>query len=208
MTIHRLGITCGFILGLVAIQAQNNDIRFTLHEETVNKVLAAVGPITGKSDYEALLMKGTYTWKMTNPQIHFYKDSSIFTCEANVKTGFIDYNTPVNGYVKIGYDQKTNKISIQITKAIFELYTKIFGKKIHLKNIDLAKYFKDPFLFDGPATMQTEFEFSVNDTTKKKIYVRPTVCDLVARKGELITSCEVEARDTPFIKPVQVQVKK
>ncbi len=208
MTMRKLFITCGYLLGLMVAESQNNDFRFTLHEETVNKVLAAVGPVTGKSDYEVMLIKGTYTWTMTNPQIHFYKDSSIFTCNANVKTGFIDYNTPVFGYVKISYDQKINKISIQITKAIFELYTKIFGKKIHIKNIDLAKYFKDPFLFDGPATMQTEFEFSVNDSTKKKIYVRPTICDLVPRKGELVTSCEIEARDTPFIKPIQVQVKK
>jgi hypothetical protein len=208
MIFKRLLMIYGLMWGQMVLTAQNNDFRFTLHEETVNKVLAAVGPISGKSDYEVLLINGTYHWTITKPEIHFYKDSSIFTCNANVKTGYIDYNTPVYGYVKIGYDQKLNKISIQISKAIFELYTKVLGKKIHIKNIDLAKYFKEPFLFDGPSNMSTDFEFTVNDSTKKKIYVRPTICDLSTKKGELITSCECEARDTPFIKPIQVEVKK
>jgi hypothetical protein len=192
----------------MAILGQSNDFKFILHEETINKVLAAIGPISGKSDYEIMLMKGHYVWTVKNPQIHVYKDSSIFVCDANVKTGGIDYNTPVYGYAKISYDQIINKISIQITKANFELYTKIFGKKIHIKNIDLAKYFKDPFLFDGPANMTTDFEFSVNDSTKKKIYIRPTTCDLVTKKGEIVTSCEIEASDMPFVKPISIPIKK
>lgn len=207
MTIHKLSIICGIILCQMASWAQSNDFKFILHEETINKVLAAVGPISGKSNYEVLLIKGHYVWTVKNPKIHVYKDSSIFVCDANVKAGGIDYNTPVFGYAKISYEQISNKISIQITKANFELYTKIFGKKIHIKNIDLAKYFKDPFLFDGPGNMTTDFEFSVTDSTKKKIYIRPTTCELVTRKGEIITSCEVEASDKPFVKQITPQIK-
>ena len=37
-----------------------NDFVVTLHEETLNKVLAALGDISGANDYEVMLIKGKY----------------------------------------------------------------------------------------------------------------------------------------------------
>lgn len=181
-----------------------NDFVVTIHEETVNKILAAVGDISGTNDYEVMLIKGKYHWTIKNPKISIRPDSSNFFCDAIVKCGPFDYKTPVVGDVKISYDPVKNLIYIKITRAIFELYTMVFNKKIHIKDIHLEEYFKDPFTFEGPQTMQTDMDFSMPDSTIKKIYIKPTDCRMDVKWKEICTSCEMAASDKPFkpaIKP-------
>ena len=124
-----------------------NDFAFVLSERAVNKVFTAIGEISGKSQYEVLgIIDGHYKWKVVNPKISFKPDSSDFTCDAKVEVGPFGYKSEVLGHVKIGYDNQMNLISIKITDAVFELYTVVLGKKIHIKDIHLEDYFKDPFL--------------------------------------------------------------
>lgn len=175
-----------------------NDISFILHEEAVNKVFAAVGEVSGKNEFEVLLIKGHYEWTVINPRINLKPDSSDFTCDAKVKVGPFDYKTAVVGNVKISYDNKKNEISIRITRAIFELYTMILGKKVHIKDIHLEEYFKDPFVFEGPKSFATDMQFTMPDSTVKKIYVQPTECLMKVVRQAIITSCEIAASDKPF----------
>ncbi|MBS1634559.1 MAG: hypothetical protein JST26_01465 [Bacteroidetes bacterium] len=186
--------------------AQNyNDFQVVLHEEAINKVFTAVGEIKGTNEYEVMLIKGHYTWTIINPRINLKPDSSDFTCDAKVDVGPFNYKTQVVGVVKIGYDSKKNEISIRITRAIFELYTIIFGKKIHIKDIHLEDHFKDPFVFEGPKTLATDMTFTMPDSTIKTIYVQPTDCVMKVIKQAIVTSCEVQAADKPFNKPIKVQ---
>jgi hypothetical protein len=178
-----------------------NDFAVSLHEEAVNKVIAAIGPIKGSSDYEVMLIKGKYHWTVLNPKINIRPDSSDFTCDALVTCGPIAYSTTVLGNVKITYDNAKDLINIKITRAIFELYTTIFGKKVHIKNIHLEDYFKEPFAFDGPRAMATDFEFMMPDSTMKKIYMQPTDCFMELKWKEICTACEIAAADKPF-KPI------
>lgn len=182
-----------------------NDVSMSLHEEAINKVFAAVGEIKGSSDYEVMLIKGKYYWKIVNPKINLKPDSSDFTCDAKVEVGPFNYSTQVVGNVKVTYDSKKNHIIIKITRAIFELYTVIFEKKIHIKDIHLEDHFKEPFVFEGPKTMATDMEFTMPDSTKKKIYVQPTDCEMRVKLKEICTECEIVASDKPFkpvVKPV------
>jgi hypothetical protein len=187
----------------INIYAQNqkniiNDFSVVLHEEAVNKVIAAIGDIKGTNDYEVLLISGKYHWTVQNSKINIRPDSSDFTCDALVNVGPFDYKTQVVGNVKITYDNQKNLISIKISKAIFELYTVLFGKKIHIKDIHLEDYFKEPFAFEGPKTMATDMEFMMPDSTMKKIYVQPTACKMELKWKEICTSCEIAAADKPF----------
>lgn len=175
-----------------------NDFVFSLHEEAVNKVLAAVGDVSGTNDYEVLLISGKYHWTIKNSQISIRPDSSAFTCDAFVKVGPFDYKTKVVGNVKISYDDGKNMIYIKISRAIFELYTMIFGKKVHIKDIHLEEYFKEPFAFEGPRTMTTDMDFTMPDSTVKKIYVQPTECRMELKWKEICTACEIAASDKPF----------
>lgn len=186
-------------------QKMYNDFSVLLHEETINKVFTAIGEISGKNEFEVLLIKGHYKWTIVNPKINLLPDSSDFTCDAKVTVGPFKYSTQVTGNVKIGYDNELNEISIKITKAIFELYTVILGKKIHIKDIHLEDYFKDPFTFEGPKSFATDMSFTLPDSTVKKIYVQPTECIMKVEKQMIVTSCEVIASDKPIDKKVKVK---
>jgi len=74
----------------------------------------------------------------------------------------------------------------------------IFSKKVHIKDIDLAEYLTDPFIFEGPKTMATDFEFMMPDSTIKHIYIQPSTCEMEVRWKEIVTRCEVEVSDKPF----------
>src|ERR1700741_4160071 len=91
-----------------------NDFTATLHEETLNKVFAAIGEIKGSNDYEVMLIKGKYYWTVINPKISIRPDSSQFICDAKVDVGPFTYTTKVPGDVKITYDQKKNEIQVKI----------------------------------------------------------------------------------------------
>lgn len=178
-----------------------NDFSVLLHEETINKVLAAIGEIKGTNSYEIMFVTAQYHWNVKNPRINIRPDSSDFTCDALVTAGPISYKTKVIGHVKITYDNENNQIKIKIARAIFELYTMVFNKKVHIKDIHLEDYFKEPFVFEGPRSMKTEMEFLMPDSTLKKIYVQPVECTMELKWKEICTACEIAAGDKPF-KPV------
>ncbi len=189
----------------VLVGQNANDFAFVLSERAVNKVFTAIGEINGKSEYEVLgIIKGHYNWKVINPKINFKPDSSDFTCDAKVEVGPFGYKSQVLGRVKIAYDNKSNLISIKITSAVFELYTMVLGKKIHIKDIHLEDYFKDPFVFEGPRSFATDMSFTMPDSTLKQIYVQPTQCVMKVSKQIIKISCDIEAQDKPFKKEIKV----
>ena len=198
-TLRTLRLCMIFFVCAESSYAQKyNDFSVSLHEEAINKVFVAVGDISGTSDYEVMLIKGKYHWKILNPRINLKPDSSDFTCDAKVEVGPLHYSTKVVGNVKVYYDNKKNEISIKITRAIFELYTMIFEKKIHIKDIHLEEHFTEPFVFEGPRTLATDMEFTMPDSTKKKIYVQPTDCEMKVKLKEICTVCEIEASGKPL----------
>lgn len=196
-----------FITLSTVFRAQRfTDFAFILHENTINKVFTAIGEIKGTNEYEVLYIKGHYDWTVINPKINLMPDSSSFTCDAKVNVGPFNYKTQVVGHVKIVYDNAKNQISIKIARAIFELYTMVFGKKVHIKDIHLEEYFKDPFVFEGPKSFATDMEFTMPDSTMKKIYVQPTDCIMKVVKQSIVTSCDVAASDKPFKSTVKPQL--
>ena len=117
---------------------------------------------------------------------------------------FQHYNSYLIPYHCKSVNNKTNLISIKITKAIFELYTVIMGKKIHIKDIHLEDYLKDPFVFEGPKSFATDMTFTMPDSTVKKIYVMPTQCIMKVIRQAIVTSCEIAASDKPFSMPIKL----
>ena len=72
------------------------------------------------------------------------------------------------------------------------------GKKIHIKDIDLADNFKEPFVFEGPKTMNTDFDFTMPDNSIKKVYVQPIDCIIELKWKEILVLFDIEACDVPF----------
>ncbi len=200
-----------FCICSIALSSQNmnNDFTVVLNEEALNKVFAAIGDIKGSNDYEIMLIKGKYNWTVIKPSISIRPDSSQFNCLAKVEAGLFDYISTVKGDVKITYNDQKNEIQVKITRAVFELYTMILSKKVHIKNIDLADHFKDPFIFEGPRTTSTNFEFTMPDSTIKRIYIQPTACDMEIHWREIVSRCEISATDKAPVptNPVKVPAK-
>ncbi len=201
----RLCVTFCAFLSFQGFSQKYNDFTVSLNEEAINKVFLAIGDIKGESDYEVMLIKGKYHWKVINPKINLKPDSSDFTCDAKVEVGPFNYTSQVVGNVKVYYDSKKNEIQIKITRAIFELYTMIFEKKVHIKDIHLEEKFKDPFVFEGPRTLATDMEFMMPDSTMRKIYVQPSDCEMKVKLKEICTYCEIVASDKPF-KQVPIKI--
>jgi hypothetical protein len=203
---QKIGIFLACFIFFVKTNAQTkatkstviNDFAVSLHEESINKIITAIGDISGTNDYEVMFIKGKYHWTIQHPRISIKPDSSDFLCDAIVKCGLFGYKTQVLGDVKVTYDNLKNLIYIKITRAIFELYTEVFGKKVHIKDIQLEEYFKEPFAFEGPKTLATDMEFVMPDSTKKKIYLQPTDCKMELKHKEICTACEIAVADKPF----------
>lgn len=185
--------------GALAQPKMPNDFSVIIHEETINKILKAIDSVNGANDYEVVFIKGKYHYTAKNFKMMIRPDSSHFSCDVKVNVGPFTYHTTVPGDIKISYNRARNQVEVKVVRAVFELYTHVLGKKIHIKNIDLADNFKEPFNFEGPQTMNCDFDYTCPDGKIKKIYMQPTECQLQIKWKEIVANFEVEACDVPFI---------
>jgi hypothetical protein len=179
-----------------------NDLKVILHEEMINKSLAALGNITGKEPYKVLFVEDTFTWTLINPKIFLHPGFAQFTTDVNVTAGPFSYSTPCTGDVLIWYDRDSNLIKVKITKAIVGIYTKLFGTKYHIKDIDLAEYFVDPFSFEGPAATSSEMPVELPDGSTKVLEMTTTDCDIIIMEDQVVIPCEVEFKEK-IVPPVK-----
>ena len=183
---------------LLAQKKTGNDFSVVIHEESINKIISAIGPINGSSTYDIYVTDIKYNWTVENARLQVRPDSSRFVCDVKAQAGILKYKTQVHGDVKISYDPVSNQIQVKIVRAVFELYTQLFGKKIHIKNIDLAENFAQPFIFEGPRSMNTSFDFKMTDGSIKKIYIQPSRCTIELKWKEILVLFDIDACDTPF----------
>ncbi len=184
---------------LIAQTKLPNDFTVIIHEETINKVLKCIDSISGTKDYEVLFITGKYHYTAKNFKMKIRPDSSSFTCDVKVNVGPFTYRIAVPGDIKISYNKTLNQIEIKVVRAIFELFTNVLGKKIHIKDIDLAENFKEPFSFEGPQTLTTDFDYTMPDGKIKKIYMQPSEAEIKIKWQEIIANFELEACDVPFM---------
>jgi len=169
----------------------NNDLLVVLHQETLNKLLTAIGEISGNAEYTVMYIKGNYTWKLNNTEIKLVKDSAFFSTDVTVKTGFDTYTDHVNGKMSITYNQQTNQIAIRVADAVFELRVGILGREYKIKSVQLADYLSSAFMFEGPKTMSNEMVFVMPDGKEKKIIVKPSACVLRIVENQIIVASEL-----------------
>jgi len=178
--------------------SQTPDATVIVHQNTLNGFLAAVGAISGKDQYNVLGAKGDYTWTLTNARIELTPDKAQFVADANVKTGPLSYGSVATGEVEIKYNQETNRISIKVLKAEFEVYTKVFGKKIHITNIDAAKYYKPEFEFAGPQPVQPSVNVILPNGSTKTIYIMPVSQNMKVAQGQIVVTSQLKFSDQPI----------
>jgi hypothetical protein len=155
-------------------QINNEDVQVILNQQALNKLFTALGPVYGSDQYSILFVKGTYHWTLQNPHIE------------------LSDNCADNGDVSIVYSPDSNKIIIRITRAMLPLYTTLFGKRVHIKDINLAESYKTPFVFDGPLSLTSDIDFSMPDGNTRRVHALPVNCTVIVTYQRIIVPCGIE----------------
>ncbi|HUI29916.1 MAG TPA: hypothetical protein VLX91_06835 [Candidatus Acidoferrales bacterium] len=196
--VKKIFLACTMIFAYQNSFSQVPDATVIVNQSTLNGFLNAVGPISGKDQYNVLGAKGDYTWTLANARIELMPDKAHFVADATVKTGPFSYGSVANGDVEVKYNQETNRISVRVLNAEFEVYTKIFGKKIHITNIDAAKYYKPEFEFAGPQPVQPSVAVNLPDGTSKTIYIMPVSQNMKIVREQIVVASQLKFSDQPI----------
>ena len=143
------------------------DAQIYLHELTFNKFLNAIGNISGKGKFKKAFIKTDYTWKIRNARIDLEPNNATFYADADIKAKGIKFTEKVIGSVDVNFDPVKNLISVKVREAKFDV--KIFGVKV--ATIDLARYYKPKFQFEGPKPLQKSVTVDLPGGEKKIINI-------------------------------------
>ena len=179
------------------VVAQPSDAAVIVRASTLNKFLTAVGPVSGKEPFHVLGIKGDYTWTLRNARIELTPNQARFVADASVKVGPLSYGSVARGDVEVKYHPESNRISMKVLKAEFEVYTKIFGRKIHITNIDAARFYRPEFEFAGPQPVQPKVDVKLPGGQIKTVYIVPVKQDLHLEQDQIVVTSELAFSDHP-----------
>jgi hypothetical protein len=179
-------VTACFTVFSVTLTAQSVSVIIT--EATVNDFLAAVGPVKGKGTGA---QKINYSWTVTNPTVNFEPESAGFKAKIKVKTKIITFDDKVKGRLAVDYNAAANKIQMQVVEARFAIRVNLLGKKVKIATIDIGKYYKPKFEFNGPEPVQQQVEMDVGDGTVRVVQVTASGRQIVTEKDQLRVSVDL-----------------
>ena len=188
-----IGIAVFFTISI----SQTPDATVIVHQNTLNGFLNAVGPMSGTDKYSVLGAKGDYTWTVQNAKIDLLPNQARFSADANVKVGPLGYGSVATGDVEITYNKETNRISVKVLKASFEVYTKVFGKKIHISDVDLSRFYKPEFEFAGPQPIQSSVAVTLPNNTTKTVYISTMNQSMKIEQSQIVVTSNLKFSDQP-----------
>ena len=177
--------------------SQVPDATVIIHQNMLNAFLDAVGPVSGKGNFNFIGARGEYTWTVSNARIELRHDGARFVADANIKAGPFSYSAPAAGGVEVKYDPESNRIKIKVVNAVFAIYTKIFGRKIHIANVDAAQYYRPEFEFAGPKPVQSTVDVKLPDGRVKTLYIEQVSQDLRMHEHEIVVTPQLAFSDRP-----------
>ena len=182
----------------VGSPTQPPDATVVIHQNTLNGFFNAIGPISGKDQYNVLGMHGDYIWTLRNARVELRPNQARFIADAEIHIGPLSYGSEASGNMEVLFHPETNRISIKVLHATFEVYIKIFGKKIHITDIDAARYYKPEFEFAGPQPIQASVDVALPNGSKKTIFIKPVSQDLVIEQERIVVTSKLEFAEHPI----------
>ncbi|MFN3659889.1 MAG: hypothetical protein ACK4TN_01470 [Brevinematales bacterium] len=161
------------LLFLVSMGWAEADASIILHENTLNKFLAAVGPVQKIDSFSISGIKGQYSWLVQNPRLKLLPGKARFEADVTVSlvSPSLSYSTPAYGEVSIIYDSVSNRINIKVEKVAFEVAFTILGKRIRIAEVDFSKFYQIAFGFPGPKPFEAVVDVAMPDGSKKPIKI-------------------------------------
>ena len=173
------------LTGTMLSSASAQSVSVIITEKTINDFLAAMGPVKGKGQGARRIK---YNWTVTSPTIDFEPGSAGFMANIKVKTKIITLTDKVKGRLKIDYDARTNKIKMQVVEAKFPVYINVFGTKVKLATLDIGKYYKPKFEFNGPEPVQKTVQVDIGGDAPINIGVTVSGREIRMEKDQLRVS--------------------
>ena len=173
------------LTGAMLSSASAQSVSVVITEKTINDFLAAMGPVKGKGQGAK---KIKYSWTVTSPTIDFEPGTAGFQANIKVKTKIITITDKVKGRLKIDYDARTNKIKMPVVEAKFPVYIKVFGTKVKLATLDIGKYYKPKFEFNGPEPVQKTVQVDIGGDAPVNIGVTVSGREIRMEKDQLRVS--------------------
>ena len=157
-----------FIILMVCFQSflVGNDVGVIVYDHTLNKFLSHIGSVEGKGEADVSFSTISYSWSVTQPRIQFTDGVGLFTADVSINAGVIRYNTPAKGRVNVTFDDASNTIKFDVQSISFELYTELFGNRIHISDVDIASFFPLDFEMEGPPIFTRRTVLNVPSGTK------------------------------------------
>ena len=173
------------LTGTMLSSASAQSVSVVITEKTINDFLAAMGPVKGKGRGAR---KIKYNWTVTKPTIDFEPGTAGFMANIKIKTKIITITDKVKGRLKVDYDARTNKIKMQVVEAKFPVYIKVFGTKVKLATLDIGKYYKPKFEFNGPEPVQKTVQVDIGGDAPVNIGVTVSGREIRMEKDQLRVS--------------------
>ena len=186
------------LLSSLKTLSQPADAVVIIRQSTLNGFLDAIGPVSGTDNYNVLGQRGQYRWTLRNARIELHPNQARFIADADVHAGPFSYGSKAAGDVEVLYHPEVNRISIRVLHAVFEVYIKVFGAKIHITNIDAARFYKPEFEFAGPQPIQASVDVALPDGTKKTIFIKPVSQDLHIEEDQITVASRLVFADHPI----------
>jgi hypothetical protein len=177
------------------------DATVVIHQNTLNGFLNAVGPVGGKAPYDIMGMKGEYTWQLEHARIELKPNQAQFIADAHIKVGIFSTGSVARGDVEVKYHPETNRISVKVLRATFEVYINFFGKKIHITDIDASRFYRPEFEFAGPQPIQACVDVDLPDSQKKTIYITPYGQLMHIEQERIVVTSQLKFTDQPPAAP-------
>lgn len=188
MRTRMIALLIAFASGVFPVTITGQSVSVVISEKTVNDFLAAVGPVKGQGTGA---QKIKFTWTVTEPRVDFEPGTAGFKAKVKVKTKIITFTDKVNGRLAVDYDASANKIRMQVVEAKFPVYVKILGKKVKLATLDIGKYYKPKFEFNGPEPVQQEVEVDIGGGGTRVVGVTTEGRQIAMEKDQLRVSVEL-----------------
>lgn len=203
----QLLILLMIVSGFQYVFPQNYDLIVNITDKMINKLITAIGPVSGVEEYSILTIKGNCKWTVENAVIKLDDNKSWFEADVSINHGNFSYTDRINGLIKVNYNKQNDKLELKIEHAFVDLKIRILGKEKLIKTIDLANYYKTPFVFDGPASYAEEFSFEMPDGSIKKLKPLVKNSDITITKGLIQIKAIIDFVDPSKIKPVVTSVQ-
>jgi len=177
----------GLILFLFLSPLLCDDVSVIISEKTVNDFIEAIDAVSGKGEKSGI----KYRWKVKNAKIDFEEGVAEFIATVDLSAGILKTSDIVKSNVNLIYDSEKNKIFMTVERAIFKIRIKVLGQKIKVGEVDIAKYYKPKFEFNGPQPIQKLVTVNTSAKTEKQLKVTTVGKELRVEKDQIRVSVDL-----------------